>query len=314
MCCVNPGRDMDISGDEKNNTLKIVLVGDGAIGKTCMLSKILHAHGKLKDKDGEPLEFDIDAEYEATTFDTQILDGITHEGKVYDLELWDTAGQESLRSLRRLSYSDTQVFLLGFSINSLASLQNVASTWIPDITEYCPDAVIILAGFKADMRGGEGIYVETEKAQQLADEASLEDDANWIRAYIETSAKTGYNCTELLKLLVAMAVARIEDKLDEKFPTFKQRDDGSYPTVEELLAPPPASEKQKSPEEQKETGTAPTTPATAPSAVATERADPLPEKKKPNRYPPLKVAPSKQREDKDSKTEAEEPACKCSIQ
>lgn len=77
------------------------------------------------------------------------------------------AGQESLRSLRRLSYSDTQVFLLGFSINSLASLQNVASTWIPDITEYCPDAVIILAGFKADMRGGEGIYVETEKAQQV---------------------------------------------------------------------------------------------------------------------------------------------------
>lgn len=44
------------------------------------------------------------------------------------------------------------VFLVCFSVNCLASLQNVQDKWIPEVTHHCPDTPIILVGTKADLR------------------------------------------------------------------------------------------------------------------------------------------------------------------
>jgi GTPase SAR1 family protein len=52
---------------------------------------------------------------------------------VIGLQLWDTAGQERLDLLRKLSYRDTQVFLLCFDLSQPATLQNVETLWAPEI-------------------------------------------------------------------------------------------------------------------------------------------------------------------------------------
>lgn len=52
---------------------------------------------------------------------------------VVGLQLWDTAGQERLDFLRKISYRDTQVFLLCFDLSKPATLQNVESLWAPEI-------------------------------------------------------------------------------------------------------------------------------------------------------------------------------------
>ena len=44
------------------------------------------------------------------------------------------------------------VFLVYFSVNCFASLQNVQDKWIPEVTHHCPDTPIILVGTQSDLR------------------------------------------------------------------------------------------------------------------------------------------------------------------
>merc|ERR1719198_866554 len=74
------------------------------------------------------------------------------DGKPINLGLWDTAGQEDYDRLRPLSYPQTDVFLICFSVISEASLKNVKSKWAPEINNHCPGTPIVLVGTKADLR------------------------------------------------------------------------------------------------------------------------------------------------------------------
>lgn len=70
-----------------------------------------------------------------------VVDGIP-----VSLGLWDTAGQEDYDRLRPLSYPQTDVFLICFSVTSPSSFENVTSKWYPEIKHHCPDAPMILVG------------------------------------------------------------------------------------------------------------------------------------------------------------------------
>ena len=69
-----------------------------------------------------------------------------------ELELWDTAGQEDFDRLRPLSYPDTDVLLLCFSIVSPDSLTNIYEKWAPEVKHFCHEVPIILVGTKRDLR------------------------------------------------------------------------------------------------------------------------------------------------------------------
>ncbi len=69
-----------------------------------------------------------------------------------EMSLWDTAGQEDYDRLRPLSYPETNVILICFSIDLPSSLQSVTNKWIEEILHYCEGVPILLVGCKADLR------------------------------------------------------------------------------------------------------------------------------------------------------------------
>eukprot|EP01101_Sappina_pedata_P012123 TRINITY_DN826_c0_g1_i1.p1 TRINITY_DN826_c0_g1~~TRINITY_DN826_c0_g1_i1.p1 ORF type:complete len:213 (-),score=64.32 TRINITY_DN826_c0_g1_i1:110-748(-) len=117
--------------------VKCVVVGDGAVGKTCML--ISYSEGRFP-KEYVPTVFD---NYEAN---------ITVEGKEIKLSLWDTAGQETYTRIRTLSYPKTDIFLLCFSVVDHSSFDNVGCRWLLELKNHCPNTPIILVGTKVDLR------------------------------------------------------------------------------------------------------------------------------------------------------------------
>ena len=156
----------------------MVIVGDGACGKTSLLF--------VFSKDEFP-DF-----YEPTVFDNYLTE-IEVNGKLVELVLWDTAGQESYDRLRPFSYPDTDVILMCFSIDNPDSLANVSEKWAPELRHFCPNVPIILVGNKKDLRNNEYIKTELSKTKQkpvTSDEGSLIRERIEAYGYLECSAKT----------------------------------------------------------------------------------------------------------------------------
>ena len=70
--------------------------------------------------------------YVPTVFENYVAD-IQIDGKHIELALWDTAGQEDYDRLRPLSYPDTNVLLICYSVDSPDSLENVPEKWVPGV-------------------------------------------------------------------------------------------------------------------------------------------------------------------------------------
>lgn len=127
--------------------VKVVCVGDGAVGKTCML--ISYTSGEFPE------------DYIPTIFDNYIAN-VMVEGTPISLGLWDTAGQEEYDRLRPLSYPNTDVFLVAYSVDSPTSLKNVESVWIPELRKFSPRTPIVLVGTKVDMREQHEMYTNIQ--------------------------------------------------------------------------------------------------------------------------------------------------------
>lgn len=89
------------------------------------------------------------------------------DGRTVSLNLWDTAGQEEYDRLRTLSYPQTNVFIICFSIGSPSSHANVRHKWHPEVSHHCPNVPILLVGTKRDLRS-DAETVKKLKEQGLA--------------------------------------------------------------------------------------------------------------------------------------------------
>ncbi|XP_038991481.1 rac-like GTP-binding protein RHO1 [Hibiscus syriacus] len=159
--------------------IKCVTVGDGAVGKTCLL--ISYTSNTFP------------TDYVPTVFDN-FSANIVVDGSTVNIGLWDTAGQEDYNRLRPLSYRGADVFILAFSLISKASYENVAKKWIPELKHYAPGVPIVLVGTKLDLRDDEQFLMDHPNAIPIS-AAQGEELKKQIgsSAYIECSSKTQQN-------------------------------------------------------------------------------------------------------------------------
>ncbi|EGR33393.1 Ras-related c3 botulinum toxin substrate 1 precursor, putative [Ichthyophthirius multifiliis] len=125
--------------ENKQDPLKIkcVIVGDGSVGKTCMLMSY------TADK--------FPTDYVPTVFDNYTAT-VEVDGKIVHLGLWDTAGQEEYSRLRPLCYPQSDVFIIVFSVVEPASFDNALKKWYPELQENVKNAIKIFVGNKIDLR------------------------------------------------------------------------------------------------------------------------------------------------------------------
>eukprot|EP00924_Labyrinthula_sp_SR-Ha-C_P004550 maker-scaffold_1-snap-gene-4.17-mRNA-1 protein AED:0.15 eAED:0.15 QI:167/1/1/1/0.6/0.33/6/38/211 len=156
---------------------KCVVVGDGAVGKTCMMVSYT--------KNSFPRQ------YVPTVFDNYTAN-LMIDGKAVNLGLWDTAGQEDFERLRPLSYAETDVFVICYAVDLKSSFENIATKWVPELKVHSKGTPFLLVGTKSDTRDGPKVekpsdqYVTTEEGKALAENLGA-------YTHIECSALTQTN-------------------------------------------------------------------------------------------------------------------------
>ncbi|XP_013401849.1 cdc42 homolog [Lingula anatina] len=190
-----------------NNYIKCVVVGDGAVGKTCML--VSYATNKFP-QDHVP-----------TVFDNYAVN-IEIRGTPYILGLFDTAGQEDYDRLRVLAYPSSDVFLVCFSVVNPTSLTNVEEKWVPELRQHMPNTRFILVGTQVDLRDDLNTNNKLQKDKQRpVTFAQGEKMAKKIGAelYLECSALTQRG----LKAVFDQAILTVLNPKPEKTKSLKRK-------------------------------------------------------------------------------------------
>ncbi|ODV57957.1 ras-like protein family, member C, partial [Ascoidea rubescens DSM 1968] len=116
---------------------KIVAVGEGNSGKTCLINRFLH--NRYDPIDGPTVVHRYFHKEEIAN-------------KTYNFEIWDTGGQEDYERLRVLSYADVDLFLMCYSIKNINLIIDVFTIWFPEIKYHSPISNIVLVACKTDLR------------------------------------------------------------------------------------------------------------------------------------------------------------------
>lgn len=161
---------------------KVVLIGDGACGKTCLL-EVFKSNSFPK-------------EYIPTVVDNFIKVVEFEKDKKVNLALWDTAGQDDYDTIRPLSYRETDLVMICYTIENKKNLSNIEHKWLLEVKNYCQNAVVFLVALKKDLR----FDSEVDKAT-LITEKDGKEMAKKIKAadFFECSALTRENVDEVFK-------------------------------------------------------------------------------------------------------------------
>ncbi|KAL7713405.1 RAC GTPase [Entamoeba marina] len=153
-----------------NKVIKIGLVGDGAVGKTTFLLSYT-AKSFL-------------TEYTPTIFDN--FCAIEPVGEdVFNVSLWDTAGQDEYSSYRAGCYNNCNfdVFLLCFSVAQRSSFRNIKNKWILELKKNAPTVPVLVVGTQSDLRDEKDKeHINKKEGEKLAKELKA-------KKYVECTSK-----------------------------------------------------------------------------------------------------------------------------
>lgn len=162
---------------EPDISAKIIIIGDVAVGKSCL---VLRA---TKNQFVETHEITIGADF---GFYNAEIDGTTVK-----LRLWDTAGQESFKSMIRVFYKGANMAILVFDITREETLLKAAE-WLKEIKEQASAEIpIFLVSTHSDL---DSPKLDNEKILQFQKE-------HRICYYKETSSKTGIGVSEVFEAI-----------------------------------------------------------------------------------------------------------------
>ena len=150
----------------EENNIKIILIGMSGTGKTNIIKALIN----------KPFEEDNDS----TLTSSFVGKNITINKKNYQLEIWDTAGQEMYKSLTRIFIVDSKIVIFVYDITQRDSFEEL-DFWINTVQDILGNSpVYAIFGNKKDL------YINEE-----VDEIEARKKAEDIGAYFKlTSAKT----------------------------------------------------------------------------------------------------------------------------
>ena len=164
------------------NSIKIAVLGKGVVGKSSLTYRFINYNA--------PQEHD-------PTIEDRYKSNLNIDGTEYEVEILDTAGEEDYQNMMDMWISFGEGFLLVFAINEKESFELLKGKHDRVIKGKhgvkCP---ILLVGNKHDL--ADERQVTQEEANQLAQ--------SWGIEYIETSAKTNFNCKEAFERLAQKIV------------------------------------------------------------------------------------------------------------
>ncbi|KAF5771839.1 putative small GTP-binding protein [Helianthus annuus] len=166
---------------------KYIIIGDTGVGKSCLLLQ-------FTDKRFQPVhDLTIGVEFGARM--------ITIDSKPIKLQIWDTAGQESFRSITRSYYRGAAGALLVYDITRRETFNHLAS-WLEDARQHAnANMTVMLIGNKCDLAHRRA--VSTEEGEQFAKENGL--------VFMEASAKTAQNVEEAFINTAGTIYKKIQD-------------------------------------------------------------------------------------------------------
>jgi len=181
------------AGTGQPERVKLVVVGDGAVGKTSLL--IRYATNTFP------------TDYLPTVFDNHTAHMKRDNGSTINLHLWDTAGQEDYDRLRPLSYPGADAILLCFSTVNQASYDAIREKWAPEVQHYIPSVPHILVGTKTDLREAKTPDPNSGKFEPLTPENG-QVMAKEIRAvkYMEICSKSGEGVSAVFEAAVDLVL------------------------------------------------------------------------------------------------------------
>ncbi|KAI8992573.1 ras family-domain-containing protein [Pilobolus umbonatus] len=159
-----------------NYIIKYIIVGDSGVGKSCLLLQFTDKRFSA----GRELTIGVE-------FGSRFI--TMADGKQIKLQIWDTAGQESFRSITQSYYRGAAGALLVYDITRRETFEHV-SMWLADVRKHAnPNTTVVLVGNKCDMESGQR-QVTKEEGEKFAKE-------NDVAFFIETSAKSAENVEEV---------------------------------------------------------------------------------------------------------------------
>ena len=192
--------------DDKNR-IKLMLVGETDVGKTSIFERFLH------DQFTEKINSSVGFDYESKQF--------KYKKNVYDIDLYDTAGQERFRSTFTRVFKEAQGIFVVFDLTNENSFKAIKG-WLELIKVNAPSAKIIFLGNKADLkekRIGMNKKDIEDNLRQLKELEILKDLKNLVNneiIYYEISAKKDNNITEAIKKMISLIKGISEDDAKEK--------------------------------------------------------------------------------------------------
>ncbi|XP_015200856.1 rho-related GTP-binding protein RhoH [Lepisosteus oculatus] len=180
------------------NSIKCVLVGDTAVGKTALLVRFTS-------------ETFPDC-YTPTVYENTGVE-VFMDGIQISLGLWDTAGSDTFKNIRPMSYQQADVILLCYSVSNHTSFVNVRHKWISEVRENLPRTPVLVVATQTDQRemGPHRAHcITSAEGKRLAHDIRA-------KGYLECSALSNRGVQQVFECAVRTAVNQTKKQNRRRF-------------------------------------------------------------------------------------------------